>query len=65
MRYFVARHGSCTSSHPKVRKAFGASDKLIHRKNCRALHRTLRPDAPMESLIELLYEEGILSVAVL
>ena len=47
---FVARHRSSTSSHPEASKAFGASDELIHSKNCRALHRTLKPQKPLEPL---------------
>ena len=31
--FLVAVAGSCTSSHPEARKAFGTSDELIHSKN--------------------------------
>ena len=56
---FVARHRSSTSSQREASKAFGASDELIHSKNCRALHRTLRPDTPMEPLLESFTREFV------
>ena len=50
---------SSSSSHPEAFYASGAFDRVIHSRICRTVHRTLKPDTPMEPLLESFTREFV------